>query len=196
MRGSINGLSDGENDIIRRNLTTPPTDTAREVIERHLAEWRETRDRFGSDYGCGGFNALSDLLSELDATPADDTQQPVSDAATFSPTTNEASTWNGDREAFDPLRAGMDMLHTYGDGYSRTYGDGVATIDIPPDDGAILAEINVPEKSWREGAIGCRTAAKIVELRIPSTNPDGTPRSHADVLHILRANGYEGGGDE
>lgn len=164
---------------------TTTTDTAREVIERHLDEWRGKLDnhRNGMDSAAGSFDGsrlsggVDALQGVVDDLPTDDTtQQPVSDATTFSPTTNEASAWDGERDAFDPLRAGFDddgnrgYLHSNGPHSFVFQGFGGSRWGLGV------------KYTWEGGST-------FSQIYIPANLP------HNIVVSILRANGYEGGDD-
>lgn len=116
-----------------------------------------------------------------------DTIYPIGDGMT-TPThdTTTPDTWNPDVDPFDPVRAGFtgddpDPDAALSFGMKTKHG----TIDL------IRAEA---VDQWLVMDVFGETLHR--DFYIPRTMPDGSPRTHADVLAILRANGYEGGDDE
>jgi ribosomal protein S27AE len=208
MRGPINGLSPGENDIIRRNLTTPTTDTttpepltcprcgsddltrdhaahyscescggftttpdtALAVIERHLSEWEGKHQR------C---RQLANDIAEAQCSTAIAALALLRDELRDTPSPDA---WNAATSPFDPVRAGMAQA-----GYlqfkSPHENEDRCGLHLVYDGDDMLFAI------WRP------VAMEYVDVRVPITMPDGAPRTHADVISILRANGW-GGDDE
>jgi hypothetical protein len=151
-------------------MTTTTHDTALAVIERHLEHWKGREPEPDGRVGITP-DYLTGGIEALQYVALDfRTAPPYTRAPTHD---TAADTWNPSVDAFDHRRIGL----TFDQGTDRWESDGMYATPL--------------DEAWE-----FYIAYTGDTITIPYTMPDGSPRTHADVLAILRANGYTGGDDE